>query len=321
MAQDVHGSHLIITQDKVPTAAYQAIYHKLTSKIEKFHQTFQDAYEIEVQDIVQLDAMLKQTAKQFPVQGQNSVCDISFNGDTRLDSSSIERFSIINFAVNKPTKVVQYVFDFYSILPVEIKDAQDIVQRFKVIVKIDQDFIEEDNNMPFFMAGFSSGKNITLTIEYSDYAVSRNLQICVQDWVSTLKTRKIHPCISIIENRFDVIYNVVPFLFIASFLFGQSVIKNLNSQNVYRDLLQTFSYSILMYAFGKIIASQFMQKIQAIKPLTFIKITGGDLQRYDKICLKRKRELGLFTFIAVTVPAAIILNLFSSAIWLDINRH
>lgn len=70
MVRGIDNGHLIIPQDKVPVAAYQALYHKLTSKTEKLRETFNDAYLIRAQDIMQLDAMLCQTVKQFPVQGK-----------------------------------------------------------------------------------------------------------------------------------------------------------------------------------------------------------------------------------------------------------
>jgi hypothetical protein len=52
--------HLIISGDRVPVAAYQAIYHKLTSKVEKISEIFEDAYEISMEDLIQLDTMLRQ---------------------------------------------------------------------------------------------------------------------------------------------------------------------------------------------------------------------------------------------------------------------
>lgn len=98
MAQDENViGHLIIPKDKVPAAAYQAIYHKLTSKVEKLLEIFDDAYEITVNDIIQLDTRYCQTVKQYPVQSQNAVCSISFYKDERLDSSSIEKFKVLNF--------------------------------------------------------------------------------------------------------------------------------------------------------------------------------------------------------------------------------
>src|SRR5688572_14535583 len=157
--------YLIIPKDKVPAAAYQAIYHKLTDKIEKLHEFFDDAYNIGVEDVIQLHDMLCQTVRQYPIQGQNVTVQISFHKDERLDSSSIEKFKMLNFSTNKPTEVVEYKFDFYTILPVEIRDAQDIVQRFKVTVKIDQDFVEEEDGFPFAFRAWS-GRNIRLEVEY-----------------------------------------------------------------------------------------------------------------------------------------------------------
>lgn len=150
MSDRIEPNHLIIPQDMVPAAAYQAIYHKLTSKVEKLTETFDDAYEFRVDDFIQLDAMLCQVVRQYPVQSQNSTCSISFHKDERIDSSSLDIFKLMNFTTNKPTESVEYNFDFFTILPVEIPQANDIVQRFKVTVKADQDFIEDGLGIPNF---------------------------------------------------------------------------------------------------------------------------------------------------------------------------
>ncbi len=311
MTQSNSVGHIIIPQDKVPAAAYQAIYHKLTSKIEKLHQYFDDAYTIGVSDIVQLNDMLCQLVRQYAVESQSSTCSISFHKDEKITTSSIEKFRIINFSTQKPTEALEYIFDFYTILPVEIKEAEDIVQRFKVIVKVDQDFIEESEGMPFFVRGIVSGKNILLVIEYSDYAVGRNLQVCVQDWVDNLPSKKIPKTLEFFEKQVEFLGVSFPYIFVAACLFGLSKFGVSEVGNSYEFILKSLSIASLMYIIGRTLSVKFFDVISRTKPLTFIKITNGDMARSKKLEESRSKKKAFAVFLGSTLVFGVIANLFS----------
>ena len=61
---------LVISDDKVPTSAYQAIYHKMTSKVESLSEIFHDSYKIKIEDISHLNNIIETTIKQFTIKGQ-----------------------------------------------------------------------------------------------------------------------------------------------------------------------------------------------------------------------------------------------------------
>lgn len=198
--------HLVIPHGKVPVAAYQAIYHHLTSKVEKLQLRYTDAYEIEVSDIVQLHERLDQVTRQYPVQQKSSECSITLYKNEKLQCSSIEKFKTLNFLNNKPTDSISYKFDFFTVLPVEIDSANDIVQRFKINAIIDQDLVEiSDDGLPYFIKNMASGDNIRVVIEYSDYAVARTLQATVDEWVESLKSRKIPSVYNFTQKHSDFI--------------------------------------------------------------------------------------------------------------------
>jgi len=309
--------HLIIPTEKVPASAYQAIYHKLTNKVERLHEIFDEAFELAVSDIAQLHDMLCQTVRQYPVQGQSVTVSISFHKDERLESSSMERFRMLNFSTNKPTEVVEYKFDFYTILPVELPEAQDIVQRFKVTVKMDQDFMEEDEEgVPFFVRGMISGRNIRLSIEYSDYAVGRNLQVCVQDWVMALNKKPFPRVVTMMERHSDMITHMVPYVFGSAALFGASGLVFSDDVGAsFRLLIQILAFSVLMIAAGKFLIVQFYRQVQMGKPLTFFTITHGDRTRRQKVMESRRLKYSIALFLLVTIVLGIVTNLFSSYIW------
>lgn len=307
--------HLIIPQDKVPTSAYQAIYHKLTSKVEKLSETFDDIYCVDINAIVHLNTMLCQITKQYPVQSQNSRCSISFHKDEALSVSSIEKLQTINFSTQKPTEAIEYNFDFFSVLPVEIKEAQDIVQRFKVTVKIDQDFVDEVTGIPWAMRSLMSGQNITLQIEYSDYAVGRSLQVCVQDWVKSLNGKPLPKFIKFAEMKSDFAAYAVPYSFAIASLFGQSIFAKSQDSVGAGFLLSSMALAVLMLLLGKILVVNFYRQLALSKPLTFICITAGDVLRKQRILKERSTKNAVLLFIFATIVVGILINVFSSYIW------
>ena len=308
--------HLIIPNEKVPAAAYQAIYHKLTSKVEKLTEFFTDAYEITVNDIIQLDNKLQQVVRQYPVQSKKSICSIAFRKDETIESSSIEKFRVINFDTPKPTSNVNYEFDFFTILPVEIQEAENITQRFKVVVLIDQDFIEDESSIPLFVRGLASGNNIRLQIDYSDFVVGRVLQVTVQDWVKTLPARKIPKFIRFIEKRADFMTAFTPYAFTAASLFGLSRISYSSSvENVAPQVLTSLSIASVMWIVGRFLNVQLLRQVEEGKPLTFIKITAGDNTRCLAMKASTSRKLWFASFIGITIVVGIAVNIFSSLIF------
>ena len=312
MSSESDARNIIIPQGKVPPAAYQAIYYKLTQKTEKLREIFDEAYEVNVDNIVQLDAMVLQTVRQFNPEQYNSNCTISFFRDEALEFSSIDQFRSINFLSRKATQYVEYAFDFYTIRPVEINDVDDIAQRFRVVVKIDQDIVEEDTDgVPFFMKGMIYGRNIRLIVEYSDYAIGRTLQVCVQDWIKTLPYQKVPKIINTLESKSDFFGMCVPLLFLSASLLGMSKFKVEWINNSANSILKSISISILMYIFGRFLISRFYRQLSMGKPITFIKITNGDIDRYRTVSRSRKAKLNMAIVFATTIFLGIVCNICS----------
>lgn len=314
------NGHLVIPQGKVPASAYQAIYHKLTSKVEKLTETFDERYDICVNDIVHLDTMLNQVVYPLKPEGRNSYCNVSFRKDEGINFSSVDKLRLFNFTTQKCTESIEYNFDFYTILPVEIKEAEDIVQRFKVKLKIDQDFVEEDSDIPPHIRHYVTGRNIMLLVEYSDYAVGRSLQSCVQDWVTSLPCRKVNGFVKLLDKKSDALTAFTPYVFSASLLFGLSSVQVDSQVESTSFILFSLSISILTLIFGKILIVEFFKNLAYIKPLTFINFTNGDATRKREISNTRSLKIGVSSFFAITIACNILTNLFANSIWEKIGR-
>lgn len=260
--------------------------------------------------------MLNQATRQYPVQNKNSTCNLSLHKNEILKYSSFEKFLNFNFGMNKPTSKLNYEFDFFSVLPVEIEGASKIVQRFKVSILIDQDFVEErDSGLPMGFFGAISGNNIILDIEYSDYNVGRNLQITVRDWVNSLEKRSVPKWLSLTEKKSDLISTMGPFLFLATSLIGIAAWFEPSSNiELFTSIMSSLGLSVIIYSFGKILITEMYRQLLQSKPLTFICITDGDKARHKNITEKRKSKSIIALSMITTIIIAVPVNLFSN--WL-----
>lgn len=235
-----------------------------------------------------------------------------------MDSSSIEKFRTLNFTTNKPTAAINYKFDFFTELPVEIEAAENIVQRFDVSVIIDQDFVEEDeDSIPLFIKTMSYGSNIRLKIEYSDYSVGRNRQVTIQDWVKNLTTRKVSPVFSFLNKRADFFNAYLPYFFASSSLYGLSRFYTTTPvDRIAQAILFSLCIAMIMWVIGKFLNVQFYRSLNAIKPISFIRITSGDKVRCDDFKDRQYRRKWISGLIGVTILLGIIVNLTSNYLFL-----
>ena len=311
------GEHLIISGDKIPVSAYQAIYHKLTSKVEKITQIFPDAYIINTEDIIQLNRLLQQSIVQYPVKSSNATCVVSLHKHENIEPSSFEKFKTFNFQMNKPTSKVSYQFDFFTVLPVEIKTAEDIVQRFKVSIVIDQDFVEDsDDGVPIYLRTIMSGNNINLVVEYSDYNVGRNLQVTVQDWVNSLETKRVPAWIKIFEEKADFITSMFPKIAIAACLFGLTKWYNpADFRTLASSIFFGLGWAVMAHITAQVIVVEAYRQLAEARPLTFICITNGDFTRKSLLASRIRRKsslsIALLTIALINIPV----NLFSNYIF------
>lgn len=304
-----------IAQDRIPVAAYQALYYKLTKRVEKIKDSFDDAYEIKIDDIVQLDNILHQAVNQIRPQGSKSFCTISFREKETIEFSSIQKMRIHNFSRPCNTSAISYSFDFFTIISSEIEGADDIVQRFSIKVKIDQDFVEDDDAIPWIFKGLVSGKNISYEIEYSDHSVARNLQACVNDWVKSLKCRKIPKFILWFDSKSDFFTAFIPQMFAASLLIGQATFGTLALGNTARSIALAIGLAILAVSIGKFFIVNLYRSLTIIRPKTYLLITSGDTDRMNAMIRKTSYHVKFSYFIGGTILAGIFVNIFSNIIW------
>ena len=309
------GSTLVISGEDIPFGAYQAIYHKLTKKVEKRSKSYKDAFELNFSDIQNLNDRLNQLVKQFDVKSCRCQVSHALRDDTSREFSSFEKFKLADLSMRSRTRSLSYDFDFLIILKPEIPQASEVAQRFKIEIVFDQDFIEdEDYDAPHFIRGMFIGRNIQYLIEYSDYAVSESLSATVENWISSLPKKEPTELRKFLQKseRFSKIYldsTCRTFIYLSG-AYAISKSSDINWQITVVAL--SLGISSLMFMLCNTFVEKFYTAITAARPLTRIKLTVGDFDydKNDEVREKKQTWIARFMFVGIflTVALSILSN-------------
>lgn len=312
------GSQLVINGDDIPFGAYQAIYHKMTRKVEIRQKVYADAYDIDFADIKNLHERLSQVLKQYNVKSSRCQITHELKDDTSVDHSSFEKFCMLDGSTRSCTARINYELDFLIILPAEVEEAKEIAQRFKINIRFDQDFPEDPNlDYPVFMRGIFYGKNVNVTIEYSDFSVSHSIQSVIDGWIDSLPRRKPNSFYKFLQKNESSIQSYIPVL-LSFFIITMGAIAASKMDN----LPSALSVGIFSIAFGRFIESitfslihLFFRNASNLKPLTFLLVTSGDRDRYENRASVHRSMFAKAAFAAIGVVSTITLGIFSSTIF------
>ncbi len=311
-------STLVIAGEDIPFGAYQAIYHKLTKRVEKRTKTYKDAYDVSYEDIHNLHQRLSQLLKQYSVRSNRCQITYDIKDDTSREHSSFEKFNMSDCSIRSCTKSLNYEFDFLIVLQAEVPEASEIAQRYTVSINIDQDFYENnDFDAPYFMRGMIYGKNINLSIEFSDYAVSQAIQAAVDGWIETLPKRESGKFLKFANILEKPVRNYSTSV-IRILCFSMGVVAIYNSHSI-KDgfilILSAMTLASLMTTISDGFVDNFYKNISNIRPMTYLTITQGDRDR--KISLLRKVESAkaVSSFLLFGLVITITVSVFSNFIY------
>lgn len=311
---------LTISEQDIPFSAYQAIYHKLTKKVEKLSKDFKDPYDIKFEDIKNLDQRFRQSLAQYAVKGSRCEISHSTKGGFSRVHSSFEKFQISDNSARECTSSFSYQLDFLVVLPAQIPQAEELAQRYKVEIIFEQDMIDESDRkkLPYFLRGFFSLGSLKVDIEYTDYAVAQSLEATVQSWVNQLPKRK--------ESKF---HKVATFFEPAIMQFSGAVAATLalvggawrlsqidvDAQKAAIIILVCFAAATLTAPFVHWLCSTSYKTIKKTAPCPTISLTQGDRDRISKIDdVHRKAEV-LIGVLMVGCVLSFAVNLLAAMVF------
>ncbi|GAA09645.1 hypothetical protein ATPR_2649 [Acetobacter tropicalis NBRC 101654] len=193
---NIINNTVYINDEVIPFGAYQAIFHKLTKKVDRIRRIFNGGYTINPDDIINLHMCVMQSLQQYNIQGsQVEITHVEKKQGSRT-FNSIDMFRCANITSREQTSSIAYSIDFLIVLPAQIEQSKDIAQRYKLTIIIDKDEVDDnDTSVPFFLRGYIGTPDIKMSLEYSDYMVAQALNSTVSGWINSLPKQKESKCL------------------------------------------------------------------------------------------------------------------------------
>lgn len=315
---ELSSRDIYISEEMIPIDAYQAIFYKITKKVDQLTNTYHGGYIIHPNDIINLDYYIQQMLKQYQVIGKNVEITHKLQKNSSKTFTDIQKFKIDNMSSRKITTIIAYQTEFMIKLPQEIEEAKNIIQRYKLSVMIPNHEIDEnDMDAPSILRGFSMPPRIEVSLDFVDYAVAVAIQSTIEEWIDGLskeKERKITHYVNKYEDKLETIIlsmtMTMPFI-------GAIILIRYHNYNI-ASLFEISLFCIVSLIIFRFVTNATLQKISKystiLRPRMKINFTLGDQDRINNMETKRKKVSNLMYFLFFGIFLNIFFNLLSS--WL-----
>lgn len=281
---------LVIPIERVPVAAFQAIYHNLTKKTDFLRHRYDKPVEITVHSITDLHYHIIQTMSQFSVKANSSRVVFSLKNGEIVDISSVEKFSATNLqGFSHCSQSITIMYDYLIIRPVEMSEAEDVSQRFRVKVEASaaREVISQYvDDSPFYYDYVKRQRvKVSTEIEYADVAISRSLQAVLNEWVDRHTVVRENTISEEAAKRWSKYTKYASAIVAIGVLIG-SIFLELDA---YKNILTPLRYILIVLALtvGLTAAAEFAidrvkDLIDSMRVKTYFNLTSGD----NKIIVK-----------------------------------
>jgi hypothetical protein len=316
---------LIIPLEKVPVAAFQALYHQLTRKTEELEKSYNQTVKLDILSIQDLHHHFQQTVSQYNIQASDAEVVLGLSNGEIHRISSVEKFTAINWSsFTSSSTSVSIRYSFLIVNPNGSMTSELVAQPFSLTVIMER-------RAPQFRFGqldfvpthdYTNGDHPTRLgcrskISYSDVAVGRTIQVLVDDWVNrwahddrnamTAKTIE-----RLKENGFPVVVGAVLCALLSGIFFEVPAYKDLITPMRY--LLIVLGLVVVAGAGGAYISSEMSDLGDLMDARSVISITRGDIAQFESLERQRRKARSSLNVAGIVVGVGIIVGLFVNAL-------
>lgn len=316
------AGNLVIPHERVPVAAYQAIYHKLTGKTETINRKYAGSFLIDAPAIESIYYKLDQTIQQYNVQAANFEITISDFDGANYRFTSFEKFQFSNIkTLIKPISGFGMELDLLVVLPSELPEAECIPQTYKVLISVEdagriaqRHFSRSVLTIRLHEPAFPTG---SATINFADYSVGRTLLSLVNDWFEEITSADEETWsikgIKFLKWAGNWGSAIIPF----SVLVGGIVFEPANYPNFFTPI--RYLLAVILASFVAIgVAIYFNERMDAIADLlvskTRFRLSSGDQKAHDHRIKARKKATARAGIIISSIVIAAIVGVFVNVI-------
>lgn len=209
----------------IPPAVMQAIYHEATGKTEKIQRDYKDCFIVERGDIEQLAYRIAQTAQQYDITAASEKVIVDHYQNDTVRYSSFEKFQ--TYSDNNPHPISQIVLQWKFLLSVPMVK---LYHEYQVNVSIDSFVRDEDSPIYTVYAGRFAPPAVAASVDFVDYVVARAFHTTIEEWVRTLRKRRVNPFVVWVERIKTSVWYFAPWIVAFSALFAWGGIWGLAGQ-------------------------------------------------------------------------------------------
>jgi len=310
---------IVISGDNIPFDAYQAIYHKLTGKVEKLSKPYKDPVVISVDALRNLVQRMHQMVSQYQIKGSRVQIAHSTKDGYRNVYSSIDRFCLSDSSAPEYTNSLAVEFDFLIVLPSGVDQAKDVPQRYKLQVIFEQNFVDKDDDLvPFWLRDFTSVGVLRMELEYADYAVAQAVEATVAGWVVSLPKRSASTAIKFFvkieqftREFADTTVRSAAILAGAFYIYTEELSASASiAIGLFCIGVGFFSFTLTNY-----FLEGFYTQIKKFRPAPVLLVTQGDRNRFEGLDKAKRRSSAIMAALSVGGVLAFLVNIFAAWIF------
>lgn len=281
----------------------QNIYNELTGKTEELSKSFDDPFQIEIEDINQLNIRFLQTLEQYSICTHNCSVKVYYTNDTDDTFSSFERFVSFTSGGTSSIESILITYNFLVILPkIRTPQPYTISIRLASRISIEKRFHNEfPHDVPKIFKLMGT-KTAMVTVKYIDYVVARTMLNCVEEWMKTTKKAETNRLIKFLKrhsSQFQIIskYTVGLCAFWVLWLYIPSLVKpESNPVHMAQFFVGSFVGLFAAYKLAFHLGRSAEDAIDSYSEPSFLSITSGD--RIEIGRAQKRNRLAVFGTIA-----------------------
>ncbi len=334
MRREINGGvpdqgNLIIPLEKVPVAAFQALYHRLTRKTEELDKAYRQTVKLDILSVQDFHHHFQQTISQYNIQATDAEVVLSLDNGEVHRISSVEKFTAINWAsFTASSTSVNIRYSFLIVLPTESVTSEVVAQPFSLTVimerrpptyrysRVEFVHIHADTSEESFTHFGCRSK-----VSYSDIAVGRTLQVLVDDWVN----RWTHDDTSAMTPKTIDRLKSSGGPLIAAAILCALVSGIFFEIPAYKDLITPMRYLLIVLGLVVVatvgaayLSSEMDELARIMDARSIISITRGDITSFEKLERQRKKAKSSINIALIVIGLGAVVGLAVNALssWL-----
>lgn len=294
----------------------QHIYNTITGGKETLSKSVVSSTEINIEDLVQLNAKIEQTAAQYSVRAKNCKIVVYYSSENKETFSSFSRFKLYDTSHTSSTENVNLEYNFLIKLP-QMDQAKsytisiDLHSRVGILSK------KKDNQNTILDIFYTiMGKQTAnYSIEYVDYAVARSFDACIDSWFNGLHVNEnsfLNRMIYFFYPEYNTLLKYLSTFVISAFIVTYTLffLQNINSMHSLA-IYGVISFSLIFISSGVAhwIGYRLNRLAAGVGPLSIVCLNVADKKLISEF---KKNERSTNVKMTSLLAIQVMINLLSS---------